>query len=102
MSIEKEEREEIEAPPAAELEGENIGADDAMRVDDDGGDLPDEAEKAKKVHMNVAADAPWSERMWEVFSTFWPLGLIAFGGPQVRYESCGIFAAHVVMDFCLS
>ena len=46
----------------------------------------------KKVHMKVSADAPWSERMWEVFSTFWPLGLVAFGGPQVkRNMRCNLF-----------
>jgi hypothetical protein len=44
----------------------------------------DEEAKQKKKMKLVAADAPWSERMWEVFSTFWPLGFIAFGGPQVR------------------
>lgn len=41
------------------------------------------SDEKKKTHMKVAADAPWKDRMWEVFSTFWPLGLIAFGGPQV-------------------
>jgi hypothetical protein len=40
-------------------------------------------DEPKRTHMKVAADAPWKDRMWEVFSTFWPLGLIAFGGPQV-------------------
>jgi hypothetical protein len=40
-------------------------------------------DETKKTHMKVAADAPWKDRMWEVFSTFWPLGFIAFGGPQV-------------------
>ena len=39
--------------------------------------------KKKKTVMKVAADAPWKDRMWEVFTTFWPLGFIAFGGPQV-------------------
>ena len=34
--------------------------------------------------MTVAADAPWSAQMWEVFTTFWPLGLVAFGGPQAH------------------
>ena len=43
----------------------------------------DEEAGNKQIKMKVAADAPWSERMWEVFSTFWPLGLVAFGGPTV-------------------
>ncbi|KAL7571066.1 hypothetical protein ACA910_003780 [Epithemia clementina (nom. ined.)] len=44
---------------------------------------PDDKKK-KKIHMKVSPDAPWSERMWEVFTTFWPLGFIAFGGPQAH------------------
>lgn len=43
----------------------------------------EDADEKKKVNK-VSADAPWSERMWEVFTTFWPLGLIAFGGPQAH------------------
>ena len=43
----------------------------------------DEEAGNKQIKMKVAADAPWGERMWEVFSTFWPLGLVAFGGPTV-------------------
>ncbi len=84
MNVENEEREEIEAP-VAESEGgiDDIGVDNAKEFQDDSG--PSEDAHNKKVHMKVAADAPWSARMWEVFSTFWPLGLIAFGGPQVCY-----------------
>ncbi|KAG7371035.1 hypothetical protein IV203_019605 [Nitzschia inconspicua] len=37
--------------------------------------------KKKKTIMKVPADAPWKDRMWEVFTTFWPLGFVAFGGP---------------------
>ena len=29
-------------------------------------------------------DAPWSERIYEVFVVFWPLGFVAFGGPQAH------------------
>jgi hypothetical protein len=35
--------------------------------------------------IKLAADAPWSQRMWEVFTTFWPLGLVAFGGPPASF-----------------
>jgi len=44
----------------------------------------EENKRKKKYVMKVAADAPWKDRMWEVFSTFWPLGLVAFGGPQAH------------------
>lgn len=57
------------------------------KEDDAEADPGADSEDKKKVIMKVSADAPWSERMWEVFSTFWPLGLVAFGGPQVRDES---------------
>lgn len=38
----------------------------------------------KKEVTRVSADAPWIERFVEVVKTFWPLGLIAFGGPQAH------------------
>jgi hypothetical protein len=43
----------------------------------------EELNEKKKV-KTVSADAPWGERMWEVFTTFWPLGFVAFGGPQAH------------------
>ena len=49
----------------------------------------------KKIHMKVAADAPWVDRMWEVFHTFWPLGLVAFGGPQAHVA---ILRDHLVVQ----
>jgi hypothetical protein len=66
-------------PPEAPASGdgdvvEKAGSEEMKETVDD---------EPKKTHMKVAADAPWKDRMWEVFSTFWPLGLIAFGGPQV-------------------
>lgn len=39
-------------------------------------------------------DTPWSYRMWEVFTTFWPLGLVAFGGPQAHVA---ILRDHLVV-----
>jgi hypothetical protein len=46
-------------------------------------------------HMTVAADAPLSERLWEVFTTFWPLGFVAFGGPTAHVA---ILRDHLVVQ----
>jgi len=46
----------------------NDGKDENANVDHD------------KQRIVLADDASWSQRMWEVVTTFWPLGLIAFGG----------------------
>ena len=86
---------EHKQPQEVELErGEGVDDDVAEKMEEVGDKLDEagekiqaeeeETKKSKKRHMTVAADAPWSERMWEVFSTFWPLGLIAFGGPQAH------------------
>jgi len=40
-------------------------------------------------------DSPWSQRMKEVFVTFWPLGLIAFGGPQA---TVALLRDHLVVQ----
>jgi hypothetical protein len=58
--------------------GEN-GENQATR-DESAGEGVGEKKKVK----TVSADAPWGERMWEVFTTFWPLGFVAFGGPQAH------------------
>ena len=51
---------------------EKNGAEDDTEEEDNDKD----ASQKKKRHMTVAADAPWKDRMWEVFTTFWPLGLV--------------------------
>jgi chromate transporter len=33
--------------------------------------------------------------MWEVFTTFWPLGFVAFGGPQAHIA---ILRDHLVVQ----
>ena len=40
-------------------------------------------------------DTPWSTRMWEVLVTFWPLGFVAFGGPQAHVA---ILRDHLVVQ----
>jgi len=40
-------------------------------------------------------DIPWGTRMWEVFTTFWPLGFVAFGGPQAHIA---ILRDHLVVQ----
>ena len=80
-----------EATPTAGIEDPEIGT---MQLDPSEMEAAKETEEAdvaadamefdgdRKINF-VPADAPWKDRMWEVFTTFWPLGLIAFGGPQV-------------------
>ena len=92
MATEEEKNEEIEAP-LGEKAGD--GSDDLFKSDaaatvaaatETSVEVKngDEGAGDKQIKMKVAADAPWRERMWEVFTTFWPLGLVAFGGPTVR------------------
>jgi chromate transporter len=94
---EEEKQEEIldETTGAALVEDDKVAENDVEKGDSDnleevemasgneGGDNEKEDGEEKKVSV-VSADAPWSQRMWEVFTTFWPLGLVAFGGPQAH------------------
>ena len=90
MNEPNESTEEIE--PIIESEDEadkkiNASAPGSVKDgDEDAADADGAAETGQdhRLHMRVGLDAPWSARMWEVFTTFWPLGFIAFGGPQVR------------------
>jgi len=64
--------------------GEGVVADDA------------EANNAVAVDKSdPAEDIPWKTRMWEVFTTFWPLGFVAFGGPQAHIA---ILRDHLVVQ----
>jgi hypothetical protein len=38
-------------------------------------------------------DKPWKDRYMEVLQTFWPLGWVAFGGPQAHVA---ILRVHLV------
>eukprot|EP00546_Thalassionema_frauenfeldii_P019962 CAMPEP_0178897802 /NCGR_PEP_ID=MMETSP0786-20121207/1960_1 /TAXON_ID=186022 /ORGANISM="Thalassionema frauenfeldii, Strain CCMP 1798" /LENGTH=490 /DNA_ID=CAMNT_0020568415 /DNA_START=161 /DNA_END=1636 /DNA_ORIENTATION=- len=49
-------------------------------VDNDDNDNNDGDDKVQRID----ADAPWLQRYLEVIQTFWPLGLVAFGGPQAH------------------
>eukprot|EP00980_Cylindrotheca_fusiformis_P019774 scaffold6929_cov99-Cylindrotheca_fusiformis.AAC.1 len=69
-------------------------ADEAEAGEGDDEEVVEEGDKKKKVET-VSPDAPWSERMWEVFTTFWPLGLVAFGGPQAHVA---ILRDHLVVQ----
>lgn len=69
----------VEATTAITASGHD---EDDNDEDPEGSD--EDLDKKKKKHMTVPADAPWKDRMWEVFTTFWPLGLVAFGGPQAH------------------
>jgi len=51
---------------------ENDSKDENAHVDHD------------KQRIILADDASWSQRMWDVITTFWPLGLIAFGGAPAQ------------------
>ena len=74
-------------PPASLHDGD----DDALEAQE----AVAETNQDNRVHMKVGLDAPWSARMWEVFTTFWPLGFIAFGGPQVRtMMACNLICLH--------
>mmetsp|Transcript_7818 Transcript_7818/g.11231 ORF Transcript_7818/g.11231 Transcript_7818/m.11231 type:complete len:479 (-) Transcript_7818:170-1606(-) len=59
------------------LESDELGSKPAEE-----GDPEKENEREETAVQRVPEDAPWAERMKEVFTTFWPLGLVAFGGPQ--------------------
>jgi chromate transporter len=63
-------------------------------IDTEAGAAEDEAGAATDKKA-VAEDSPWSERMWEVFHTFWPLGFVAFGGPQAHVA---ILRDHLVVQ----
>ena len=65
------------APVKPEANEEGLPEDEAVEPNvDDAGEDDQANDKKKKIQMKVSADAPWSERMWEVFTTFWPLGFV--------------------------
>ena len=68
------------------------GNDDVNLVDDgENSALPVDPEDKNE----LIEDTPWKTRMWEVFTTFSPLGVIAFGGPQAHVA---ILRDHLVVQ----
>jgi chromate transporter len=89
MSPQEEKTEEDDRKDNAAVEDVELA-----ETEDGSGDKQEENDD-KRIHMKVAADAPWKDRMWEVFTTFWPLGFIAFGGPQAHVA---ILRDHLVIQ----
>lgn len=79
-----------EEQPAADDVGDGMAVEEGLETNENG--VP---EDDKKFHMTTNADSPWSERIMEVFMTFWPLGLVAFGGPQAHVA---ILRDHLVVQ----
>jgi hypothetical protein len=100
MTVQEEEKQQEEPPTEAPTESENGDTKVAAVPDEEAlekGEMETpavekkdehsgEKEEETKTKLLVSVDAPWGERMLEVFSTFWPLGFVAFGGPQVSFR----------------
>lgn len=95
MSPQEEKNEE--EPQLKQVDYEDNLAVEDVELADKVEEEEEEAEKNddKRIRMKVAADAPWKDRMWEVFVTFWPLGFVAFGGPQAHVA---ILRDHLVVQ----
>jgi hypothetical protein len=68
-------------------EGASIKTTEVVPFDE--GSLPTTA-----ADVESTTDTPYKERLWEVIKTFWPLGFIAFGGPQAHVA---ILRNHLVV-----
>ena len=67
----------------AETTNESDNNDNMMVVNNEPQTDPSDTIDPEK-NVDEDEDTPWSTRMKEVFTTFWPLGLVAFGGPQAH------------------
>jgi chromate transporter len=84
---EEEEKQQVDAEEAKEKEEDEAVAVEMIEANDDDDDEhapSNNNNKKKKRYQTLPADAPYSARLWEVITTFWPLGLVAFGGPQAH------------------
>ena len=96
MTVVKEETKQEEGTKVEEYEAGTIVKVAELDVDvadpneDDGEKKPDGDENSA-----VSLEAPWIERYIEVLKAYWPLGLIAFGGPPAHFA---ILKDHLVSD----
>lgn len=76
MTMAPEQEEEKQEEPETTGEAMEEGGEDTPEKEEKEEEDKENKVNDKKLHMKVAADAPWKDRMWEVFTTFWPLGLV--------------------------
>eukprot|EP00566_Odontella_aurita_P009662 CAMPEP_0113545920 /NCGR_PEP_ID=MMETSP0015_2-20120614/11527_1 /TAXON_ID=2838 /ORGANISM="Odontella" /LENGTH=506 /DNA_ID=CAMNT_0000446335 /DNA_START=136 /DNA_END=1656 /DNA_ORIENTATION=- /assembly_acc=CAM_ASM_000160 len=107
MTMEEEKREEDGgAPPAddddvvdVERNNNDVGTTGGDDDDDDDDDtenfIDDERPAAPDKDKYGDPDAPWIDRMKEVFQTYWYLGFVAFGGPQAHVA---ILRDHLIVQ----
>ena len=72
-------------------------AEDKVKIEDvEVQATPDDAEvKAARAEIKEFEDTPYMTRLKEVLVTFWPLGFVAFGGPQAHVA---ILRDHLVVQ----
>ena len=59
--------------------------DNTLNNGEEGGQNQEVEDDCKNSRVpRVSADAPWIDRYIDVLRTYWPLGLIAFGGPPAH------------------
>eukprot|EP00934_Nitzschia_sp_Nitz4_P004844 Nitzschia sp. Nitz4//scaffold28_size193895//89419//91122//NITZ4_001655-RA/size193895-augustus-gene-0.308-mRNA-1//-1//CDS//3329545952//4834//frame0 len=95
MTIAEEAKQE-EVPPTEEVELGNevvVNEDGEAKVEE--AVVQEGAPEDDEKKGGLPVDAPWKDRMWEVFTTFWPLGFVAFGGPQAHVA---ILRDHLVIQ----
>eukprot|EP00592_Proboscia_alata_P007807 CAMPEP_0194360378 /NCGR_PEP_ID=MMETSP0174-20130528/7692_1 /TAXON_ID=216777 /ORGANISM="Proboscia alata, Strain PI-D3" /LENGTH=477 /DNA_ID=CAMNT_0039131817 /DNA_START=40 /DNA_END=1473 /DNA_ORIENTATION=- len=88
--------EALKSPDIEEMvveEDERISPDTNTFAPNDGA-IPRDP-KDRTVEGEEYEDTPWSQRITEVFKTYWMLGFIAFGGPQAHVA---ILRDHLVVQ----
>lgn len=58
-------------------------------------EVGEDLEKQNSKEEDLEEDTPFLTRLYEVFITFWPLGFVAFGGPQAHVA---ILRDHLVVQ----
>lgn len=90
----QEEKTEVDAQVKDYQDDRAVEDVELAETEDGSGEKADDDDD-KRIKMKISADAPWKDRMWEVFTTFWPLGFVAFGGPQAHVA---ILRDHLVIQ----